>query len=547
MPLNLEQYRFLICDDLREMRLTVRSILEALQVKHIVEAKNGDEVLEQLGKQSFDVVLCDYNLGEGRDGQQTLEEARARGVLKPTTTWIMITAEQGLDLVMGAIENNPDDYLVKPINKTSLNIRLERVITRKLVLRPVEAALAADDFVNAVRLCDELAGKYPAIRAEVMRIKVNALISRGDLNEAAEICAGLLTERELPWAMLALGKARLESGNQRQAKMMFAKLIEKHPHVMEAYDLLAGIERANGNGAEAQRILKQAIELSPRSIRRQQLVGDVASENGDHAEAAKAYERAVAMGEDSFYGRPEDVAGLVLSTMRSRTPDAAMQLLGEINKRQLRRKGTRQPNWRLTTVEAKLLHSMGKADEAAAAARRAIAEYRKDLNANSIGSTIELARSCYEIKLEEDAVWVIGRLVRENFDRPEVLAQVQAMFDELGTGPVGAALIEREKEAIIKTNNEGVMLAKNGRFDEAQAMLQQAAEELPNNLTVQLNVIQATLMQMQKQGPTNQTRYLANEHLSLASALAPRSPKVLKMREALAPFLAAPKPERISA
>jgi tetratricopeptide (TPR) repeat protein len=137
--------------------------------------------------------------------------------------------------------------------------------------------------------------------------------------------------------------------------------------------------------------------------------------------------------------------------------------------------------------------------------------------------------------------------VRENFDRPEVLVQVQAMFEELGNAEAGAAVIEREKSAIIRTNNEGVMLAKNGRFDEAQAMLQQAAEELPNNLTVQLNVIQATLMQMEKLGVTNQTRYLANEHLGIATRLAPRSPKVQKMRQALAPYLAAPKQERISA
>ena len=535
MPLNLEPFRFLICDDMRDMRITVRAMLEGLQVKHIVEGKSGDEALELLAKHPIDVVLCDYNMGEGRDGQQTLEEARARGLLKPTAAWLMLTAEQALDLVMGAIENKPDDYLVKPINKTALNLRLERVITRKLALRPVESALAAGDYLTAISLCDELGDKYPSIKSEVLRTKVNALLYCGELNQAAEICAGLLAERELPWAMLALGRARLESGNHRQAKMMFAKLIERHPNVMEAYDLLAGIERQQGNGAEAQRIIKQGIEISPRSIRRQQLLGDVAAENGDYAEAARAFERAVAMGEDSFYGRAEDVAGLVYAVMKHKTPDAAMQLLTDIAKRNARKRGGKQGgNWRLTTIESKVLHRMGKKDDAAAAARRALAEYKNDANSNSIASTIELARSCYEVDSQDDACWVISRLVRENFDRPEVLELVQKMFDELEKHDEGAALIEREREAIIKTNNEGVMLAKTGRFDDAQAMLQQAAEELPNNLTVQLNVVQATLMQIQKQGPTNQTRYLAQEHLARASQLAPRSPKVIQMREKLA-------------
>ncbi len=546
MPLNLEPFRFLICDDMRDMRITVRAMLEGLQVKHIVEGKSGEEALELLAKHQIDVVLCDYSMGDGRNGQQTLEEARARGLLKPTAAWLMLTAEQALELVMGAIENKPDDYLVKPINKTALNLRLERVITRKLALRPVESALAAGDYLNAIRLCDELGNKYPSIKSEVLRTKVNALLYCGELNQAAEICAGLLAERELPWAMLALGRTRLESGNHRQAKMMFTKLIDKHPHVMEGYDLLAGIERQQGNGVEAQRLIKEALEISPRSIRRQQLLGDVAAENGDYAEAARAYERAVEMGEDSFYGRPEDVAGLVYAVMKHKTPDAAMQLLTDIAKRNARKRGARQANWRLTTIESKVLHRMGRKEDAAGAARRALAEYRNDSNSNSIASTIELARSCYEVDSLDDARWVISRLVRENFDRPEVLELVQKMFDELEKHDEGAALIEHEREAIIKTNNEGVMLAKTGRFDDAQAMLQQAAEELPNNLTVQLNVVQATLMQIQKQGPTNQTRYLAQEHLARASQLAPRSPKVIQMREKLAE-LTGPVVEKASA
>jgi len=546
MPLNLEPFRFLICDDMRDMRITVRAMLEGLQVKHIVEGKSGDEALELLAKHQIDVVLCDYNMGEGRDGQQTLEEARARGLLKPTAAWLMLTAEQALDLVMGAIENKPDDYLVKPINKTALNLRLERVITRKLALRPVESALGAGDYLTAISLCDELGAKYPSIKSEVLRTKVNALLECGELDQAAEICAGLLAERELPWAMLALGRARLESGNHRQARMMFAKLVEKHPNVMEAYDLLAGIEREQGNGVEAQRLIKQAIEISPRSIRRQQLLADVAAANGDYAEAARGYERAVAIGEDSFYGRAEDVAGLVNAVMRHKTPESAMQLLTEITKRNARKRGGRHGNWRLTTIESKILHRMGKQEDAAGAARRALAEYKNDTNSNSIASTIELARSCYEVDSLDDARWVISRLVRENFDRPEVLEVVQKMFDELDKHDEGATLIEHEREAIIKTNNEGVMLAKTGRFDDAQAMLQQAAEELPNNLTVQLNVVQATLMQIQKQGPTNQTRYLAREHLARASQLAPRSPKVIQMREKLTQ-LAGPVVEKASA
>jgi len=82
-------------------------------------------------------------------------------------------------------------------------------------------------------------------------------------------------------------------------------------------------------------------------------------------------------------------------------------------------------------------------------------------------------------------------------------------------------------------------LAKAGRFKEAVAQLQQAAEELPNNLTVTLNVLQALLMQMQSEGVTNQTRYQAREHLARAERLAPKSEKVQQLKNRLKPLIAA--------
>ena len=66
---------------------------------------------------SYDIVLCDYNLGAGQDGQQLLEELRYRHKLKNTSLFVMITAESSRDMVLGALEYLPDDYLTKPITQ----------------------------------------------------------------------------------------------------------------------------------------------------------------------------------------------------------------------------------------------------------------------------------------------------------------------------------------------------------------------------------------------------------------------------------------------
>ena len=546
MALNIRDYRFLIVDDLREMRMTLRGMLDSLKVKVMLEARSGDDALDVLSKNPVDVVLCDYNLGEGRDGQQTFEEARGRELLLPSAAWVMITAEQAMSMVMGVVENNPDGYLVKPINKSVLQARIERVIARKSIVKDIEAALKSGDNAAVVRQCDQQIEKYPPMKADLMRFKTEALIRDGQYEAAAELCAGLLAERELPWTLLALGRVRYETGDMRQAKSLFQKVVERHPTVMEGYDWLARVEHDQGAGKEAQRIIQQALGMSPRSLRRQQTLGDVATGNGDYAVAEKAYDRAVQMGEDSCFARPDDQAGLVSALLETKGPEHALKILNELNKKNGRKKGARGPHWRLTTVEATLLVKNKRKDEAAAAATRALDAFKADTAHASASATLSLVRCCYENGLADDAHALVDRLVRENHDRHDIIDMAKRMYDELGMQEEGASLIDNAQQAIIKINNEGVLLAKAGRYKEALAQLQQAAEELPNNLTVILNVVQALLLQMSREGASNQARYVAQEHLAHAEKLAPRAEKVAQLRTRLA-ALSAPAAQQATA
>lgn len=55
MALNLKDFRFLVVDDLREMRMTVWAMLESMRVGQIFDAKNTDEALEVLQANPIDV------------------------------------------------------------------------------------------------------------------------------------------------------------------------------------------------------------------------------------------------------------------------------------------------------------------------------------------------------------------------------------------------------------------------------------------------------------------------------------------------------------
>ena len=141
MSASLTQARILVIDDFQGMRTMLRDFLRAMGVTRVDTAANGKEAISQLRYARYDIVICDFNLGQGANGQQVLDEARMHDHIGVSTIWVMVTAEKTTDMVMGAAEVKPDDYLLKPINQKLLETRLEKLIVRKQTLRGIEEAM----------------------------------------------------------------------------------------------------------------------------------------------------------------------------------------------------------------------------------------------------------------------------------------------------------------------------------------------------------------------------------------------------------------------
>jgi CheY-like chemotaxis protein len=71
--------RILIIDDVAEMRSSIRSQVSSLGVEQTSVAATVRDALEMIKNNRFDIILCDYYLGGGTDGQQFLEFLRSRG------------------------------------------------------------------------------------------------------------------------------------------------------------------------------------------------------------------------------------------------------------------------------------------------------------------------------------------------------------------------------------------------------------------------------------------------------------------------------------
>ena len=126
--------RFLVVDDFSDFRSSVKGMLGQMAAQHIDIAANGEEALSLCRKTRYDVILHDYNLGEGKNGQQVLEELHHEKLISPHCIFVMVTAESSQAMVMAALEFEPDAYLTKPFNRASLQQRLDKLVERKRLL-----------------------------------------------------------------------------------------------------------------------------------------------------------------------------------------------------------------------------------------------------------------------------------------------------------------------------------------------------------------------------------------------------------------------------
>src|SRR3954465_6499757 len=70
----------LVIDPSPGVRANLQNMLNQSGISRIEYAVNAGTAVKQLGRKSYDILLCEYDLGsggsEGQDGQQLLEDLR---------------------------------------------------------------------------------------------------------------------------------------------------------------------------------------------------------------------------------------------------------------------------------------------------------------------------------------------------------------------------------------------------------------------------------------------------------------------------------------
>jgi sigma-B regulation protein RsbU (phosphoserine phosphatase) len=118
----------LIVDDVEANRDVLSGRLKR-QGYVVATAENGQQALEKLRADTFDLVLLDIMMPE-MDGYEVLQRLKADEALRPIPV-IMISALSELDSVVRCIAMGAEDYLPKPFEPTLLKARIGACLERK--------------------------------------------------------------------------------------------------------------------------------------------------------------------------------------------------------------------------------------------------------------------------------------------------------------------------------------------------------------------------------------------------------------------------------
>ncbi len=529
---DYRQQKFLIIDDFPEFRISLKGLVQQLGGLDIDTAGNGEIALEKSATKRYDIVLSDYNLGEGKDGQQVLEELIHRDLLKSTTVYVMITAENTTEMVMGALEHTPDSYLTKPFTKALLKSRLDKLLLKKLELAKVHKAISSKDYVSAIKQCDLLLASGSKYKLACMRIKANLYDKMGDFGHSRVIYAKVIESRPVPWALMGMGKLLYAQEDYQDAHNYFQQVVTTMPTFPEALDWLARVQQVLGNPEDAQKTLQSAVNVSPKAILRQMHLGNLALANDDIDVARRAFKASIKLGRTSCYKTPNNYLKLASILKEKLTPAGGIQnkriateafrVLTELEKEY---NFDKEIKLRSTISRHAIYHKMNKGKEAEQMLAKSKDQYHVLKNILSGVSCADMAQACKDGEDYETCQEVLANILDKFGDDKELMSSLEDIIEDRG------ALEEAAKAS--KFNTLGMKASSSNDTDAAISAFRDAITISPRNISFNMNLAQVLIRKSEATGEKGEILQEALTCLSQLKVLQETDHRFLRFQQLL--------------
>ena len=529
---ELARKRVLLIDRHPSARNSLRIMLSSLDISAVHNAGTTAEVLRQVKANRFDILLSDYILDDGRDGQQLLEELRQQHLISLSTVFIIITSERAYHNVVSVAELGPDDYLIKPFTADQLQGRLVRAVYKKQFFGKVYEHLDNGSFVEALAACEVLIGRDGGFLYDTLRLKGEILNALGRYDEAQTVYQQVLENRMVPWARMGLAIALRGQEQLVEAEALGESIVEDFPEYLAAYDFVADVREEMGKLAEAQEMLHQAAVISPNNSLRQRMVGDVAVRNDDLDAAEKAYGKVLDRHRGSSLKNIDDYTNLSRVMLDRGHTEGAKKVSQELRRDW---RGSKQGELAALVMESLCAEKEGEPAKAKQALDKALTLQNALQAEGKEGSvsqklSVDLARACLASGDEATAQEILRKVAAENHEDRSMIAHIQGVFAKTGNEAAGQALLAQVGKEIVELNNRGVLAARSGDLEASVQLLIEAAERVPN-LQFLVNATKAIFTLLERKGWDEEMAERGLRYLQMAQTKDMRNARVVSARE----------------
>lgn len=496
---QLKGLRALVVDDIREMRMRLRDTLAEAQIKDIVLVSDARSAVEAIRAAPFNLILSDYDLGPGTDGQQLLEYVRQERLMPPGGLFFVISADSTIDRVASAAEMLPDGYLVKPVATEQLLTRIEEALARHVALRPMYEAVHAGRFAEGLAHCEFLEKAGPRHRVELMRHTSMCQVALARWDDALQTYRRALKVRSsMTWASLGIARCLLAMGDTEAARQRLYAILKERRYHAGAYELLLELLERTGDVSGALKVATTAAEHIPSALRSGRQA-EIAYLAGDLDTADAALSKVVRQTANAITRDSRNSALLAQVSLERGDPQRAIKLIAKELADQPHDPRTQAL---AAAIDVQAWAALGRTAEAEAAARRL---------AGALGVEAEprtrllVAKAALAAGMTEQGLAVLDEAVAaaerlSSAENASMRALASKVLIDAGMPEHAARLNVDRSEQAAKQAEAAVRKLRAGGFDEAVVMINAALPTARDHTGVLTSAVEIYLMTMRVKG-----------------------------------------------
>jgi CheY-like chemotaxis protein len=491
----------LVVDDIDTIRSAVKGMLQMLGCKDISTATNGERALEVCLHHQFDFILCDFNLGKGKDGYQLFEELKLRKLLKNNTLFILISAETAIQIIHGIVELQPDDYLLKPFSYKKLESRLIKALEKRKVLGIIYDAVMANDYEGALDACATVTKLHPSFSLAVTRLKAEVFLKLKRFKEALALYEKALQTREFGWARLGKAITYYHLNELPKAIFILKQLAEVLETRVEALNWLANIYVKQNRLELVEDTLLESVKISPKNIPRQRALANFSVLNGDWDVALRCFKTVLGNTRFSIHENIEHHFNYVHCILDKAQTESELQRAKLFSQVQaiLRNASKRFDKEIFAELEKIAVARIAILRDVLNEANATLLDCNQEVIINcGKNSILQLARAWFELGDYEHYETLMALLPKDSND--ENIENISEMLRIEKASKESDGRIAK----LLELNQQGLALYKSGLYQASTAVFLEAFRLVPNNFQLALNLGQS----ISKGWPSNETHLL---------------------------------------